>query len=178
MLEMHLNEKINWNNINPMTSHRPISCANQMKTDMYDLEQSRATQKPKIHKDSSESYLHSFSCRVDQDGIRLISLPCSRYIGYYLDSPLPPGTPVEFSIVPVKSYCDLITPAPDQNKNIDEFLNYIAELSCVMASREVIAAAVYHRTSVVVERDGKTKEVDPLSIIDNMLFKVLDKSER
>lgn len=131
-----------------------------------------------IHKDRREPYLHSFSCRVDEEGTRLISQPCSTYIGYYLDSPLPPGTPVEFSIVPVKSFCDLITPAPDQNKNIDAFLNYVADFSCVMASREVIATAIYHRTSVVVERDGETIEVDPLSIIDNMLFKDLDKSER
>ena len=132
----------------------------------------------KIQKDIHEPYLLSFSCRVDEDGTRLISLPCSRYIGYYLDSPLPPGTPVEFSIVSVKSYCELITPAPDSAKNLYAFLNYTAELSCVMASREVVATAVYHRTSVVVERDGKTIEIDPLSIIDNMLFKVLDKSER
>lgn len=132
----------------------------------------------KIKKDIYEPYLLSFSCRVDEDGTRLISQPCSTYIGYYLDSPLPPGTPVEFSIVPVKSYCDLTTPAPDQNKNFDEFINYVADFSCVMASREVIATAVYHRTSVVVKRDGKTIEADPLSIIDNMLFKVLDKSEK
>ena len=133
-----------------------------------------------IVKNTQTLYTIRFLCTVDESGVRIVRQADGVYTGFDLKAPLPAGTQVIISVVPAGTYCDSIDlphTQPEQQPPDGSYLRKVAEEACITASREVIATAIYHRTTVVVSREGEVAEADPMDLLEARLFNFVGSSE-